>query len=159
MKRGCCNAVWRCQKTDVWMDVQSVIICFVPVLQAEQVLRHTNTHTHTHTHTQLYFSDTWQLLQKCADIDALLKTTEQFCLMTILITRSTVNIQAQYGVSSGRELFCGNKQKRKGVNTWLALGDSKIDRKEGRKGKDISHTHKHKSTAVTSFQVNFQRQE
>lgn len=72
--------------------------------------------------------------------------------MTIPIKRSTVNIQAQCGVRSGRELFCGDKQKRKGVNTWLALGDSKIDGREGIK--KITHTYRHKSAAVTSFQVN-----
>ena len=52
--------------------------------------------------------------KKNADKDVLLKTAEQSCLMTIPITRSTVNIQAQCGVSSGRELFCGNKQKEDG---------------------------------------------
>lgn len=43
--------------------------------------------------------------------------------------------------------------KRNGVNTWLALGDLKIDGKGGKKNN--THTHKHKSTAVTLFQVNW----
>lgn len=57
--------------------------------------------------------------------------------MTIPITRSTVNMQALCWVSRGRELFCGNKQRRKEereVSTWLAHGGSKIDVKDGKEG-------------------------
>lgn len=91
--------------------------------------------------------------------------------MTIPITRSTVNIQAQCGVSSGRELHgvvSWKQAKRKGLKTWLALGDSKIDGKEGRKwerrqrrkeGRGEKKPLAHKSTAVTPFQVNlFEKQ-
>lgn len=62
--------------------------------------------------------------RNCADKDVLLKTTEQFCLMTIPIT-STVHIQAQCEVKSGGELFCGNKREKRGVNTWLAPTDGR----------------------------------
>ena len=94
------------------------------------------------------------------------KTAEQFCLMTIPITRSTVNMQALCWVSRGRELFCGNKQRRKRRggewSTWAGTRRFK-DWCEGWKGKKKkkithTHTHKHKSTAVTSCWVRSRKQ-
>lgn len=129
------------------LHVQSVIICFVPVFRAAwAALR-------SHTAEQLYFSDTWQLQQKCANKDVLLKTTVQFCLMTMPITGSAANTQAQCGVRSGK-LFGGNKRKRKegwvpGWHFW----DSKIDGSERRRRKKITQK-KAESSDVTSFHVN-----
>lgn len=87
------------------------------------------------------------------------KTAEQFCLMTIPITRSTVNMQPLCWVSRGRELFCGNKQRRKEGGRWVPGWHTEVqrlmwrmERKEGG-SKNHPHTHEHKSTAVTSCWV------
>lgn len=100
--------------------VQSVIIAFVAVLQAVR----------TRSLSRLYSSRGLTAPVKCADKDVLLKTPEQFCLMTIPITRRTVNTGAQCEAGSGRESYFVETSKEEAGAEYLPLADSKIDGKE-----------------------------